>query len=198
MRLRKSAGERRREIIGATLRLAAEVGPGRITADAIARALGLSQPAIFRHFPCKDDIWEATIAWLGDDMAERWRDAAAGTGDPAGRLEAVLRAQFTAVLEMPALPTILLSPELQARHEGIRHALMALMGRFHGELVRAIGAGKAAGLWSPALDAERAAWMLIALVQGTAIRWTSSHRAFDLVAEGMAAVTIAMVGMRSR
>lgn len=194
-RLRKSAGERRLEIIAITLRLAAQLGPERITADAIAKELGLSQPAIFRHFPRKDDIWAATILWLEQSLAERWAEAAATTNDPAGRLQAILRAQFCAIHAIPALPTILLSPELQARHDGIRRALMALMGRFHGELSTAIADGTASGQWPPGLDVARAAWMLIALVQGTALRWTASQGGFDLVAEGMAVVTLAMAGM---
>jgi AcrR family transcriptional regulator len=193
---RKTAGERRLEVIAATLRLAAEIGPERITADAIARDLGVSQPAIFRHFPRKDDIWEATIAWLAAHLAERWAAALAGAHDPDRRLEALLSAQFRAVEAIPALPTILLSPELQARHDGIRRALLTLMSRFHGVLAEVIDGGKAAGLWSPELDAARAGWMLIALVQGTAIRWASSRRGFDLVAEGMAVASIAMAGMR--
>lgn len=195
MRPRKSAGERRREIIAVALRLAADQGPERITAEAIAKELDLSQPAIFRHFPRKDDIWEATIGWLGDHLAERWAGAAE-SAVPSNRVEAILRAQFRAVEAIPALPMVLLSPELQARHDGIRRSLTTLMARFHGELSDAITAGGVLGLWHPGLDVARTAWMLIALVQGTAIRWTSSRCGFDLVAEGMAVVAIAMTGMR--
>lgn len=58
-RIRKSAKERKVEIVEATLRLAAEIGPDRMTTEALAKEVGISQPSIFRHFPTKGHIWEA-------------------------------------------------------------------------------------------------------------------------------------------
>ena len=51
MAVRKPAPERKAEILEATLRLADELGPDRLSTEAIARAVGLTQPGIFRHFP---------------------------------------------------------------------------------------------------------------------------------------------------
>ncbi len=72
MRIRKNAADRRDEVIDATLRLASDIGPDRITTDAIAKAVGLSQAAVFRHFPRKEDIWAAVLDWLRACFAERW------------------------------------------------------------------------------------------------------------------------------
>ena len=49
-RTRKSARERKSEIVEAVLVLAAEVGPDRLSTEALASAVGISQPGIFRHF----------------------------------------------------------------------------------------------------------------------------------------------------
>jgi TetR/AcrR family transcriptional regulator len=190
MRTRKSRDERRLEIVETTLRLAARLGPDRITAEAIAQELGLSQPAIFRHFPRKDDIWTATIDWLEDSLGEVWANAVA-TNPAAGALPALVAAHFAFIERHPALPLVLLSPELQARHDSVRQAIGRLMARFHAILAQTI----AAGPYDPAAAPTRAAWMLIAIIQGVAIRWTACGGKFPIQAEGTALVEMALRGI---
>ncbi len=62
MRTRKPAGERRREIADAALAVIAEQGLAAFTAAAIARQVGVSDAALFRHFPTKEAIVVAAIA----------------------------------------------------------------------------------------------------------------------------------------
>ena len=53
---RLPAEERRAVIIEAVIELAAEQNPKGITTAAIAKRMGLTQGALFRHFPNKDAI----------------------------------------------------------------------------------------------------------------------------------------------
>lgn len=193
-RTRKSGEERRLEIVETTLRLAASLGPDRITAEAIAQELGVSQPAIFRHFPRKDAIWTATIDWLEDSLAATWSAAVAAA--PAGdALAAVVAAHFAFIERHPAVPLVLLSPELQARHDGVRQAVMRLMGRYHATLRELVAAGIACGRYSATVDPARAAWMLIAIIQGVALRWAAGGGRFDIREEGAALVAMAVRGI---
>lgn len=57
-----------RELTG--LRLADEIGPDRLSTSVVARTVGLSQPAIFRHFPTKGALWLA----VAEDIAVRLRN----------------------------------------------------------------------------------------------------------------------------
>jgi AcrR family transcriptional regulator len=58
---RRSAEARRREIADAALCVIAAEGLGHFTALAIAREVGLTDGALFRHFPTKDAIVDAAI-----------------------------------------------------------------------------------------------------------------------------------------
>ncbi len=58
---RKTADSRRREIADAALRVIAEQGLGRFTALAIAREVGVSDAALFRHFQTMEEIVLAAI-----------------------------------------------------------------------------------------------------------------------------------------
>lgn len=193
-RTRKTRDERRAEVIEAALRLAATLGPDRITAELIARELGVTQPAIFRHFPRKDDIWTATMDWLRDSLTGLWADAVAAQ-PAASRLEALVEAHLGFIDRHPAVPLVLLSPELQARHPAIRQTVGKLMGLFHAELVRAVEKDARNRILAPDIDPARAAWMLLTLIQGIALRWAASGRAFGIVDEGRSFLRLAISGL---
>ena len=57
--------------------LAAKRGVESVTTQDMADAMGLTQGAIFRHFPTKDDIWLAAIHWVRRRLMRVVVDAAA-------------------------------------------------------------------------------------------------------------------------
>src|SRR5688500_9321010 len=59
LRERKKA-ETRRALASAALRLAEELGPDRVTIEAIADAAGVSPRTFFNYFPSKDDAVAGT------------------------------------------------------------------------------------------------------------------------------------------
>lgn len=194
MRRRKSAEERRDEIIAVTLQLASEVGPEGITTEAIASRVGVTQAAIFRHFPRKQEIWSAVVAWLLDRVTARWAEVQQDVDDPSQRLRAVLTAQLRFITAIPALPAVLLSRELHAQAD-LQAGLLGVMGAFRKTLAGILRDAQGVGAVRPDISPEAAANLLIALVQGTALRWSLSEGAFDLVAEGEALLSLALEGM---
>ncbi len=56
------AEERRAATVDAVIALAADHDPGEITTTAIARQMGVTQGALFKHFPTKEAILEAVMS----------------------------------------------------------------------------------------------------------------------------------------
>jgi AcrR family transcriptional regulator len=193
MARRKSADDRKMEIVAATLELAFENGPEAITTERIARRIGITQPAVFRHFPRKDDIWTAVAQWISGRMNMRWKAALDGNALPLDQLHAVLRAQFGLIEETPAIPSILFSHELHGRNSVLRNAVTGLMANFHAMLCGVLDAGIRGGQFRADLDIRDAAYVLIAFVQGMAVRWSLTGRGFSLADEGdrLGAIVIA-------
>src|SRR3546814_14574287 len=92
MRVRKPAEERKSEIVETALRLADKVGPDRLATGQIAEAVGLTQAALFRHFPKKKDLWQAIAARIGEKFQQSWHAIARGPGAPVGTRRALLTA----------------------------------------------------------------------------------------------------------
>ena len=195
---RQSAEERKAQIVAEVLRLADEIGPDRLSTTDVARAIGLSQPAIFRHFPTKGALWLAVAEDIADRLQSYWAVAEAGATGPHARLKALIGAQLTAIAETPALPSILFSRELQVDNPALRDVFRKLLSAFQGRLVAVIRDLQAAGDLKRDVSPEDVAILLTSLVQGVAIRWTLGARGFALVPEGFRLFDVQMELLRAK
>lgn len=184
MASRKGAEIRKQEIVEAVIRLADEVGPDRLTTEAIARDVGITQPAVFRHFPKKQTLWEAVANHISGRMQKRWARALAPRRGAEDQLQALIGAQLKFIRSNPAIPAILFSRELHSGNELLRTAFHALMGRLHAMVVRVIERGIEEGRFAQDLDVRDSAYLVLGLVQGLAVRWSVSGKNFDIVDEG--------------
>ena len=189
---RQSAEDRKSQIVGEVLRLADEIGPDRLSTTDVARAIGLSQPAIFRHFPTKGALWLAVAEDIADRLQDRWTAAEASATGPHDRLRALIAAQLTAIAETPALPSILFSRELQVDNPALRDVFRGLLAGFQSRLVAVIRDLQAADELRQDISPEDVAVLLTSLVQGVAIRWTLGARGFSLVPEGLRLLDVQM------
>lgn len=184
MRSRKPADVRKTEIVDAALDLADAVGPERLSTEAVADAVGLTQPGIFRHFPRKQDLWEAVAQRIGSMMEARWQAARDGAATPLDEIRALVEAQLRLVQGTPAIPAILFSRELHVRNEALRTIFHGLLERLHRTIAELAEKARADGALRADVDPQDVAFLTIALVQGLVVRWSVSARGFDLAAEG--------------
>jgi len=195
---RQTAEERKAQIVAEVLRLADEIGPDRLSTTEVARAIGLSQPAIFRHFPTKGALWLAVAEDIADRLQSYWAEAEAGATGSHARLKALILAQLTAIAETPALPSILFSRELQVDNPALRDVFRKLLSAFQVRLVAVVRELQAAGHLRRDVGPEDVAILLTSLVQGVAIRWTLGARGFALVPEGLRLFDVQMELLRAK
>tara|TARA_R110002110_G_scaffold239506_2_gene455444 strand:- start:1792 stop:2451 length:660 start_codon:yes stop_codon:yes gene_type:complete len=190
MRVRKSAEERKSEIVETTLRLADKDGPDRLSTETIARTIHLTQAAIFRHFPTKQTLWEAVAARIGEKFQQRWQSIDNPNVPEPEKLQALITSQLKLIQSTPAIPAILLSRELHAENARLRKLFYGMMERFHGRISSLIEEGKRNGHFRNDLDPRDAGFLIIGLVQGLVLRWSLSGRTIDLVGEGSRLLSI--------
>ncbi|HSH42585.1 MAG TPA: TetR family transcriptional regulator [Arenicellales bacterium] len=190
---------RREEILEAILAMTAEHGPDRVTTRALAARLGVTEPALYRHFPGgKSEMWRALAMLLGERMQQAWRAALAEAGGGAtARVRALARAQLRTIQDNPALPTILFSRTLHRDNAALRAGVGEMVGRFHARLDQLIGDGVGRGELRADVDADTAAWLLIAVIQGTAVRWSLAERGFNLEREGCRLLDLMLAGFQA-
>jgi|SRR5690606_27634534 len=164
------ADERRAATVEAVVDLAAEQNPSDITTTAIAQRMGLTQGALFRHFPTKDAILQAVMSWVTERLLARVDRAAEGIASPLAALEAVFMAHVDFVSEHPGVPRMLFG-ELQRPGETLPTRMVQTLLHHYGErLRRLLEAGKAQGELDAGLDVDAAAVLFIGTIQGVVMQ----------------------------
>ncbi len=160
------ADERRAVTVEAVVKLAAESNPSDITTTAIAKHMGVTQGALFKHFPTKDSILQAVMEWVAERLLSRVESAACSASTPLAAIEAMFLAHVEFVAEHPGVPRMLFGELQRAELTAPKRMAQALVRRY-GERLRAlIEQGKAAGELSQAVDGEAAATLLVGMIQG--------------------------------
>lgn len=160
------AEARRAATVQAVVDLAAEQNPAEITTTAIADRMGLTQGALFRHFPSKDAILEATMTWVSERLLASVDKAAEGAPSPAAALDAMFMAHIDFAVRHPGVPRMLFG-ELQRSGETLaKRMVQTLIRQYEQRLRRVIEAGKAQGELDANLDVDAAAVLFIGTIQG--------------------------------
>lgn len=189
--MRKSADVRRQEIVEAVLRLSTEVGPDRLTIQTVADAVGITQPAVFRHFANRDVLWVEVAKVVALRMRAAWGAAAVEGGDPAEALRRLIAAQAGLIAAEPSILAIVFSHELRVGNPALAAVFRGLMAELTQRLA---GCFVACGDRAAVAPAD-GALLVLGLVQSSALRWALTGRGFDLVGETLRLLDIQLVGL---
>lgn len=162
--------ERRAATVEAVVELAAGQNPAEITTTAIAEHMGLTQGALFRHFPSKDAILEATMAWVSERLLARLDKAVQGVASPADALEAMFMAHVDFVARHPGVPRVLFGELQRPGNSLTRKMVQTLLRHYRQRLHLLLEAGKTQGELDRDLDVDAAALLFIGTIQGLVVQ----------------------------
>lgn len=161
-----SADERRAATVDAVIELAAEQNPSEITTTAIAEHMGVTQGALFKHFPTKDAILQAVMEFVANRLLSRVDKAARAAATPVAAIEAIFMTHIEFIVENPGVPRMLFGELQHARLTATKRMAQTLIRRYGERLQNIIEEGKAAGELSASLDTGAAAILFIGTIQG--------------------------------
>jgi AcrR family transcriptional regulator len=160
---RLPAAERRSALIETAIRVFAEGSYRGTTTAEIARAAGVSEPILYRHFASKRELYLAALDHVWNQAKTMWEAALLGARDVGSGLEAMGRGHFSvheckfqlSELWVQALSEAAEDPEL-------RKHLRRHMREVHGFLVDVIRRGQADGSLAQDRDPDAEAWLFLA------------------------------------
>ena len=160
------ADERRAATVESVVALAASCNPSDITTAAIAEHMQVTQGALFRHFPSKDAIWEATMGWVAERLLSRIDRAAKGIASPLAAMEAMFMSHVEFVVAHPGVPRMMFGELQRAELTPAKRMAQTSIQRYGERLHGLMAQAKACGELPPELDNEAAATLFIGTIQG--------------------------------
>ncbi|MFQ5691123.1 MAG: TetR/AcrR family transcriptional regulator [Gemmatimonadota bacterium] len=159
--VRKSSGERRKEIVAAVLRIIGHKGFKAVTARALAEEVGVTSGALFRHFTSLDDILQEVVRYALTRVEGTFPDESL---PPRDRLVQLARNRIQVFGADPGLAWLLRSEQaylMLPKESG--DLLRALTRRSKQYLLDAIREGVSEGSIRSDIEPE----VLLVLIMGT-------------------------------
>ncbi|MBB3190342.1 TetR/AcrR family transcriptional regulator [Halomonas cerina] len=191
------ADERRERTVEAVIELCGREEPATLTTGRIARRMGVTQGALFRHFASKEAIWEAAVAWVAERVMARITTAAEGVEDPLLALEAMFLAHVAFIAEHPGVPRLLMGQLQHPRPTAASRMVKGLMARYRRRLLGLLEEAGRRGQLRPGLDLDAAATQFIGCVQGLVLQSLIADDVAGIVDRAPAAFDLYRHGIRA-
>ena len=192
---RRSSEERRALTVDAVIELASEMNPADITTAAISDRMGLTQGALFRHFPNKDAVLQAVMESVSERILSRIDEAVRGEASPFGALRAIFMAHVGFVESNPGVPRLMFGELQRTEETGAKRATAAFLETYAARILERLDEAKKLGQVSSEVCVRSAAMVLIGSIQGLVIQATLSGRVGDIRAGADAAFAIWLRGV---
>lgn len=164
---------RKQQIVEIALDLIDEGGTDAVSTTAIAARLGVTQPAVFRHFATKEALWLGVLDWLDAQLREIRAHAVADEGEDALAALARTFERHLALVELrPALAKLVFSDALRTGFASLHERFLELHRAYQADVERLLRAARAAGHMSPEVRLRDAVAMYFALIQGVGFQMT--------------------------
>lgn len=192
------ADQRRAATIETMIALAAEQNPSEITTSAIAERMNLTQGALFRHFPTKDEMWRSVIEWVAERLMARIDQAAQGAASPLAAMEAMFMAHLDFVARHPGVPRMLFGELQRAKNTVTKRLVRTLLTQYAQRLHTLLEQGKAQGEVAAEVETSAAATLFIGMIQGLIMQSLIAGKVTQIRSAAPGAFAIFSRGVRKR
>jgi AcrR family transcriptional regulator len=163
---RRSAQQRRRLILQSAQAVFAANSYAKVGTADLAKAAGISEPALYRYFPSKKDLFISTIKDSGARLLEIWERLAMEMVHPQDVIWAIGLGYYDHLHSRSPVMKLLFQAISEADDPDIRRALHENFASLVGFLMENIEEAKRRGLIRSDVDTIVAAWQFMTMGLG--------------------------------
>ena len=180
---RRSTEVRRTQIADAARTVAVKYGSEHVTVRRIAKVIGVSEGALYRHFKSKHDILSLMVERIEEDLVGDIEKSCAAGGTPLVVLESSLRNHVSAIQQRRGVSFQVVAEIISLGDKKLSRQASQALDAYASRIQEILLAGIKAGEIRKGIDAEKAATLITAAIQGLVSRWALSNYSFNLEQE---------------
>jgi len=178
--------QRQRQILDTAVQIIAEQGIQELTVKRLSHRIGISEPALYRHFENKLAILMAIL----DSFAEWSRHAVekvlSSGASPPEQVRGIFRAHIERFQETPAMAGILFSEAIFRNEKQLAEAVFAIMRQTQASLQEVVAKGVGNGSFRADVPVEHLVMIVMGALRLLVTRWHLAQYGFDLRDAGTA------------
>lgn len=172
--------DRQDEIVATALHLIAKEGIQELTMKKIAAAIGITEPALYRHFSSKSQILAAVVDSMAAARSALLRRPPAAEQDAASTILSFFVGHARLFAGEPALTVILFSEDLFRNDQALHERIALIVGDTMRIIQEALADGVRRGALRPDLDPSMAALLLVGGFRQLVSSWRLGGCQFSL------------------
>lgn len=169
-RVYQSTEQRQSATIEAVVHLCAEQDPSTLTTARIADEVGLSQGALFKHFPNKKSLWESVASWVAEQLSQRVLSVADEHERADEALEAMFLAHIGFIARHPGIPRLMLGELQKPGNQPAKRIIRQTLANYRQKVISLLNLGIEQQRITPAIDTEAAALLYLGAIQGLVVQ----------------------------
>jgi len=170
---------RRKQIIDALRKLIIEYGSENVTVRRIAKEIGVSQGAIYRHFKSKREILSFLVDYIEETLLGDVEKS-----DPRSStlqfLENILRNHISAIEQRKGISFLVVAEIVSLGDKRLNRKIFEVLKNYMSHVKEIMAQGVKSGEIKPGTDPEMAATIFFSIIQGLVTIWALSNYSFSL------------------
>jgi len=153
--------DRKRQLLVHAKQLFVTLGYQNTTTEKIARAAGVSEPVLYRHFDSKKGLFLEVLQEIREATVMRWHVDTSALGDPLAKLQRIMDLYLGTTREHALEFRIMHRTLIETDDEEIAAFLRSFYLDSERILAQVISEGQRSGVFRQTLDPRVGAWELI-------------------------------------
>ncbi len=174
----QSSWVRRRELIDEARKIVASQGMEGLTTKNLARAVGISEGDIYRHFTSKNEIIVGLVDEVGEVIEELVRKVEEDAQSPLEKLEALLKGHLSSAERRQGVSFLAIAEVLGGGHPDLRDRMQGVINSYLAKVGEILEDGVRHGQINPECNRDAAAILFFGLIQGAGTLWRYSSPDF--------------------
>ena len=160
---RLPAQDRRRQIIESARQIFADQSYAKVGTADLAKAAGVSEPALYRYFSGKKELFLATLRTTAPKLLEIWQSIAYDVDDPLETLWSIGVHYYDHIQSHSGTMKLQFQAVSEAHDPEIRGALRENFASFVDFVAETLDEGKRRGIVRRELDSRFVAWQFLGI-----------------------------------
>jgi len=176
--------KRQSEIIDESIKLIADKGIQGLTIKNLSKAIGVSEPAIYRHFENKQGILLGILSIFKDNKEKLFQIIQSSDPNPLMELKSLFETRFKYFTKNPAIASVIFSEELFRNDPLLSKKVFEIMEENQKMILQIIKAGQKSSVIKHDLTANQLAFIITGALRLIVTKWRLSNFSFNLEKEG--------------
>ena len=176
--------DRQKEIVEVSLQLISEEGIQGLTIKNLAKKIGFSESAIYRHFESKTEILLALLDFFKEITTDLFTEQVQSTESSLVRIENLFMAHFSKFTEMPSLVSVIFSEDIFRNEEALSQKVGEIVNKNVVGLQAILTEGQEKGEITSEINTTHLSIMILGSLRMFVKQWHMKNYSFDLMEKG--------------